>query len=116
MNPRTIRGSSLRDALSRVRANLGEDAVVLETRPLPERETGAGVPYEILAASAIESRDHLRLDHVETLGDVTTLLHTVRKELRELQSALPKSAITAQTLNETLTLPLEEMRATLGRV
>ena len=116
MNPRTIRGSSLRDALSRVRANLGEDAVVLETRPLPELETGAGAPYEILAASAIESRDHLQLDHVETLGDVTTLLHTVRKELRELQSALPASTVTAETLTETLVPPLEEMRATLERL
>lgn len=116
MNPRTIRGSSLRDALSRVRANLGEDAVVLETRPLPELETGAGAPYEILAASAMESREHLRLDHVETLSDVTTLLHTVRKELRELQSALPTSTITVETLNETLADPLEEMRATLERL
>ena len=115
MNPRTIRGSSLRDALSRVRERLGVDAVVLQTRALPEIQTGQGAPYEILAASSIAAREHLQLDHIESLEDVTVLLHTLRNEVREIQRALPAPASGDAAFTESMQRQFEELKKAIER-
>jgi flagellar biosynthesis GTPase FlhF len=116
MNTLTIRGSSLRDALSRVRAHLGEDAVVLETRALPEEHTGQGAPYEILASTSISAREHLQLSHVETLDDVTMLLHTLRSEIQEIRTALPTSTQDEATLTGMMQRHFEELKGTVERL
>jgi flagellar biosynthesis GTPase FlhF len=116
MNTLTIRGSSLRDALSRVRARLGEDAVVLQTRALPEVQIGQGTPYEILAATSIGARKHLQLSHVETLDDVTVLLHTLRAEIHEIRTALPSSTQEEATLTELIQRHFEELKGTVERL
>jgi len=116
MNPRTIRGSSLRDALSQGRIRLGEDAITLETRALLETETGLDAPYEILATTSIHARDHLRLSHVETLDDVSVLLHTLRNEIREIHTALPSSTQEEERVASMVQSQLDELKAAVRRL
>jgi flagellar biosynthesis protein FlhF len=86
MSPRTIRGSSLRDALSRVRAELGAGAIVIETRALPQARSGEGTPYEILAAPDDLSLSHSERDRLEGFDDMSMLLHTLTGELRNIHA------------------------------
>ena len=88
MPARPIRGPSLRDALSRVRAELGPDAVVLETRELPEVRSGQGAPYEVLASPVTGDESLTPGPVLDGLDDVSMLLHTLATEMRSVSAAL----------------------------